>query len=198
MTASTGMDALAHAIEVYTSRNATPITDGLALHAMQLVKKYIIEAVNNCSSNKEAREKMLSASLMAGAAFGNSNVGSVHCLSEAIGGLYDAPHGILNAIFPPYVLENNIEANIERHADIAYALSVNKDLPLREAAKKGGELLFKIAEEVGISTFSELPTVNPDDFLHLAKVAKETPMDANNVKNMSEEVYLRMLKSTYK
>lgn len=95
--ASTGLDALTHAIEAYTCQIANPITDGLALHAIKLIKENLAEAVNN--RNEEARENMLIASLMAGIAFGNADTAGVHCISEAIGGKYDTPHGVANAVF---------------------------------------------------------------------------------------------------
>lgn len=196
VTASTGMDALTHAIEAYTSKAATLITDGLALYAIKLIKESLLKAVRN-GSNREAREKMLSASLIAGIAFGNSDVGSVHCISEAIGGLYDTPHGVANSIFLPYVFEQNIEANIKKHAEVSYALGADQNLPMSEAAAKGVELLFEMVEKVGIPKLSCFPNVNPNDFPYLAKIAKETPMDVDNARDMSEEDYLRIIRSAY-
>ncbi|RST58963.1 iron-containing alcohol dehydrogenase [Siminovitchia terrae] len=196
ITASTGMDALTHAIEAYTSRSSSPVTDALALHAIRLIKDYFLEAVQN-GANMEARENILSASLMAGIAFSQSNVGSVHCISEAAGGLYDAPHGVLNSIFLPYVFEFNMEANLEKHADVAYALGVDQNLPVREASKEGAKLLFEMVEKVGIPKFSDLPAVDPKDFAKLAKTSKETPMDADNVRSLTVEDYLTIIKNAY-
>lgn len=196
ITASTGMDALTHAIEAYTSRLATPMTDALALHAIKMIKDNLVEAVQN-GSNMGARKNMLVASMMAGVAFGNSDVGSVHCLSEALGGFYDAPHGVLNSIFLPYVFEYNIEANLEKHADVAYALGIDKNLSMKEAAYQGVQFLFELCDTVGISKFRDLPRVNPADFPMLAKVAKSTPMDASNAREMPEEDYLMILNKAY-
>jgi alcohol dehydrogenase len=196
ITASTGMDALTHAIEAYTSRLASPVTDALALHAIKLIRENLLEAVEN-GSNLEARENMMIASLIAGAAFGNSDVGSVHCISEAIGGLYDTPHGVANSIFLPYVFRHNIIADIERHATVAYALGADRNLPAAEAAEKGVELLFELSEKINIPRFRDLPSVNPDDFPALAKVSKNTPMDASNAREMSEEDYLAIIRMAY-
>lgn len=196
ITASTGMDALTHAIEAYTSRLATPMTDALALHAIKMIKDNLVEVVQN-GSNMEARKNMLVASMMAGVAFGNSDVGSVHCLSEALGGFYDAPHGVLNSIFLPYVFEYNIEANLEKHADVAYALGIDKNLSMEEAAYQGVQFLFELCDTVGIPKFRDLPRVNPADFPMLAKVAKSTPMDASNAREMPEEDYLMILNKAY-
>lgn len=196
ITASTGMDALTHAIEAYTSKSASPMTDALALHAIRLIKEFFFEAVQN-GSNMEAREGILSASLMAGIAFSNSNVGSVHCISEAAGGLYDAPHGVLNAIFLPYVFKFNIEANVQKHADVAYALGIDSNLSATDACKKGSALLFEMAEKAGIPKFADIPGVNPEDFEKLAKTSKETPMDVDNVRDLTIEDYLTIINDAY-
>ena len=98
LTASTGMDALTHAIEAYTGRLATPITDALALQAMKMIAASLPKAVAD-GSNHDARETMMMASVIAGMAFSNSDVASVHCIAEAIGGRYDTPHGVANSLF---------------------------------------------------------------------------------------------------
>lgn len=149
ITASTGMDALTHAIEAYTCRCASMITDGLALHAIKIIGANVAEAVQN-GANLEARENMLLGSLIAGIAFGNSDVASVHCISEAIGGMYDTPHGVANSIFLPYIFEFNVPANIERHAEVAYALGADRNLSPEEAAQKGIEILFAMSAQVNI------------------------------------------------
>ncbi|WP_153733441.1 iron-containing alcohol dehydrogenase, partial [Sporosarcina obsidiansis] len=91
--ASTGMDALTHAIEAYTCKVANPISDGMALHAIRLICGNLEKAVYG-KDNESARENMLIGSLIAGIAFGNADTASVHCVAEAIGGLYDTPHGV--------------------------------------------------------------------------------------------------------
>lgn len=196
ITASTGIDALTHAIEAYTSRVASPITDALALHSIRIIAEHLEEAVNN-GSNLEAREQMMTASSMAGAAFGNADVGSVHCLSEAIGGFYDAPHGVINAIFLPYVFEINCDADIKRHSDVGYALGVNQSLSDIEAVEKAKQILFALPTKLNIPSFNEISAVNPKDFKQLARTAKQTPMDINNSRELTEADYYSLLQKAY-
>lgn len=117
---STGMDALTHAVEGYTVSCAEPITDAAGLHAIEMIGKNIRSAV--FTDNQDSKSDMLLASLIAGISFGNSAVAGVHAMAEAIGGLYDTPHGVANAIFLPYVMEANYIADTYKHARIAAAL----------------------------------------------------------------------------
>jgi alcohol dehydrogenase len=119
--ASTGMDALTHAVEAYTVIPRTVITDTLAVQAITLVFDSLLTAYNDIAQPQQ-RESMMLASTLAGMAFGNSDVGAVHCIAETIGGLYDVPHGIANAIFLPSVMEYNLPASKERYAHIARLL----------------------------------------------------------------------------
>lgn len=198
VTASTGMDALTHAIEAYTSRFASPMTDALAYKAIVMIKENLEDLVRD-SKNQKAGQAMLNASMMAGIAFNNSNVGSVHCLSEAIGGYYDLPHGVLNSIFLPFVFRRNIKADQSRHAEIAYLLGAEKNFQSEEeAALEGFNIIMNLRESLKLSKFSELERVSPEDFKHLAKVAKETPMDESNAKELSEEEYLEIIEEAFK
>ena len=98
VTASTGIDALTHAIEGYTVTVTEPIAEALGLYAVELIAANLKEAVHN-GKNIEARSGMMLGSLLAGLSFSHSDVGSVHCMAEALGGMYDAPHGLCNAIY---------------------------------------------------------------------------------------------------
>lgn len=140
---------LTHAIEAYTCRVSNPISDGLALHAIRLISQYLRPAVLE-PGNLHAREQMLVASLIAGMAFGNADVGSVHCISEAIGGMYDTPHGVGNAIFLPFVFGHNRDADITRHAQVAYALGIDPNLSPAEAAEAAVGYLFQMSKDLGI------------------------------------------------
>lgn len=194
--ASTGMDALTHAIEAYTCRLASPITDGLALHAIKLISKNIVSAVHE--RNETARENMLVGSLLAGIAFGNSDIGSVHCISEAIGGLYDTPHGVANSIFLPYVFKHNISADEDRHAEVGYALGADSNLSKKDAANKASEILFELSDKVNIPRFHELDNVDPKDFPLIAENSKKNISDPSNAREMSVEDYLSLLQEAYK
>ncbi|MGO0059056.1 iron-containing alcohol dehydrogenase [Brevibacillus fluminis] len=194
--ASTGMDALTHAIEAYTARVANPISDALALHAIKLISENLLEAVHG-TENEQARENMLIGSLIAGAAFGNSDIGSVHCISEAIGGMYDTPHGVANAIFLPYVFKHNIAANVQRHAEIGYALGADRSLSHEAAAQAAVEILFAFSEKVNIPKFRHVKGVNPADFAVLAQNSKNNISDPNNAKEMTVDDYLHILEEAY-
>ncbi|WP_263141329.1 iron-containing alcohol dehydrogenase [Pseudomonas sp. RIT-PI-AD] len=194
--ASTGMDALTHAIEAYTGKPANPISDGLALHAIRLISRYLLPAVRD-ADNREAREQMLIASLIAGMAFGNADIASVHCISEAIGGLYDTPHGVGNAIFLPFVFSHNRDADLQRHADVAYALGVDPTLDAATAAEKAVERLFEMSRELGIPRFGQVPGVREQDFALIAEKSKSNISDASNAKPMTHESYLAIIREAY-
>ena len=111
LTAATGMDALAHAVEAYTCKKANPITDALALKAVAMIAGSLRTAVRD-GADVEARSALLLGSTIAGMAFGNSTVGAGHCVGEALGGLYDTPHGGAVAVFLPAVFRFNSAADL--------------------------------------------------------------------------------------
>lgn len=193
ITAATGMDALTHAIEAYTCRRASPITDALALHAVRLIGAHLATAVHD-GANRAAREKMMTASVIAGIAFSNSDVAAVHCIAEAIGGRYDTPHGVANSLFLPYLFAHNTEAAPDRHAEIAVALGVaREDQPAREAAAAGAGALADLAREIGIPRFAELPGIRPDEFPWIAAASVANLSNASNAREMTEADYQALL-----
>src|SRR5699024_5871837 len=151
---------------------ANPITDGLALHAIKLIKENLVDAVHD--GNEAARENMLIASLLAGIAFGNADTAGVHCISEAIGGKYDTPHGIANSIFLPYIFHHNLDANYKKHGEIGYVLGVDSHKPLIEAAHETVEILLNFNKRLKIPKFYELDKVNRKDFQQLAQTAVQS------------------------
>ena len=108
LTAATGMDALTHAIEGYTAKVSEPLADAAALYAIELVTKYLKTAVFE-GTDMEARAGMLLGSVLAGIAFSHSDVASVHCIAEALGGKYDTAHGVCNAVVLPAQMEYNMD-----------------------------------------------------------------------------------------
>lgn len=122
LTATTGLDVLTHAIESYVSVAATPLTDVYSLNSIKLVSNYLRPSVGS-QLNKTAKEKMAMASLQAGLAFSNAILGAVHAMSHAIGGRYLLPHGDINAILLPYVIEYNYVATPQRFLAIAKVLN---------------------------------------------------------------------------
>ncbi|WP_153732758.1 iron-containing alcohol dehydrogenase [Sporosarcina obsidiansis] len=150
LVASTGMDALTHAIEGYVSRNGSIITDALNLHAVRVISEAILEASSD-TTNTSAMNRMIQASTTTGIGMSNGGLGLVHGISHAIGAQYDAPHGIVNAILLPYVLEYNWIANPKKFADIAQALRVNTSgMSTEDAAKAGVKRVKELTKEVGI------------------------------------------------
>jgi alcohol dehydrogenase class IV len=135
ITAFTAMDALTHAIEAVTSISANPISDGLGLHAIRLITKYLPEAMKN-PDNIEARGHLLIASTMAGMSFINALPGGVHAMAYSLGALYGIPHGLANSMMLPHVMEYNLEEKPDRFVLIADAMGVNVDkLTTQEAAR---------------------------------------------------------------
>jgi alcohol dehydrogenase len=123
LTAMTGMDALTHAIEAYVDKEWSPATDGLALQAIRLIRDKLLLACAQ-PDNLQARGAMLAASCLAGIAFSHSMVGMVHGIAHALGGVYHIPHGLANALVLPEVMAYNLDARLDRYADIAEALGV--------------------------------------------------------------------------
>src|SRR5512138_79936 len=146
LTAATGMDALTHAVEAYVSTIATPITDACAIKAIELIAKYLSAAVAN-GENLEARVRMAYAEYLAGMAFNNASLGYVHSMAHQLGGFYNLPHGVCNAILLPAVCEFNLIACPERFADIAVALGENiNGLSVTEAAEKAIASIRKLSK----------------------------------------------------
>jgi len=150
LTASTGMDALTHAIEAYVAALANPVTDACALAAIKLVVEWLPQAVGN-GANLEARDKMAYAEYLAGVAFNNAGIGIVHAMAHQPGALLNKPHGVCNAILLPHGCTFNLIACPQKYADIAVAMGVNvAGLSTMEAAEKGIEAIRKLSKDVGI------------------------------------------------
>jgi len=150
LTAATGMDALTHAVEAYVSTIATPITDACAIKAIQLVAEYLAPAVAN-GQNLEARDKMAYAEYLAGMAFNNASLGYVHAMAHQLGGFYNLPHGVCNAILLPAVCEFNVISNPKRFADIAVAMGEDiSGLAPMDAAAVGIAAIRKLSKAIGI------------------------------------------------
>ncbi|OSI15324.1 iron-containing alcohol dehydrogenase [Neisseria dumasiana] len=164
LTAATGMDALTHAVEAYVSTIASPITDACAVKAIELIARYLPTAVKE-PKNKEAREKMAYAQFLAGMAFNNASLGYVHAMAHQLGGFYDLPHGVCNALLLPHVERFNQQAAKERLDEIGTILSKNND------DLKGLDVIdaiTKLARIVGIPKSLKELGVKKEDFGVLA------------------------------
>ena len=164
LTAATGMDALTHAVEAYVSTIASPITDACALKAIALVARYLPTAVRE-PNNKEAREQMAYAQFLAGMAFNNASLGYVHAMAHQLGGFYDLPHGVCNALLLPHVEAFNMSVASERLNEVGQVLGANNSdlqgLDVIAAIKK-------LADIVGIPKSLEELGVKREDFDTLA------------------------------
>jgi alcohol dehydrogenase len=150
ITAIVGMDALTHAMEAYTSRAATPISDLNALAAIELIGDNLRQAVAH-GENLEAREGMLLGSYLAGLALAQAGVGAVHAMAYPLGAFFDIPHGEANATLLPFVLRFNLMACPERFATMGYALAeMPEDLTTREAAEACVDEVMELSLDIGI------------------------------------------------
>lgn len=186
VTAASGIDALVHAIEAYLSVHASPITDALALHAMKMISTNLPKAYAN-PNHLEAREAMVTASLMAGMSFGNAGVGAVHALAYPLGGRFNIAHGVSNALLLPYVMEWNKISSLERFVDIAAALGVDTHrLSKDEAADAAIVAMRRLSSYVEIPSSLQAFDIPEDVLPQLAEDAlKVTRLLANNPRTLS-------------
>ena len=189
LTAATGMDALTHAIEAVFSKGATPVTDKDAVWAIRVIMENLPVAVRN-GADEKARTMMAYAENVAGMAFSNAGLGMVHAMAHALGGHYNLPHGVCNAVLLPYVLnfdmmKSEFAPRFEVLAD-AMGLSYNAG----SAAQAVVSAIVSMNAEIGISPkLSDLEGVNPDDFQALTALAMhDTCMTTNLVPLTASDV----------
>jgi len=164
LTAATGMDALTHAVEAYVSIIATPVTDACALKAIELIFKYLRTAVAN-GDNFEARDGMTYAQLLAGMAFNNASLGYVHAMAHQLGGFYDLPHGVCNAILLPHVQRFNLISNPQRFVDMAVAMGEPVEgMSVRAAAEKALDAIALLSADIRIPAGLKELDVKEKDF----------------------------------
>lgn len=186
--AATGIDALTHAVEAYTCKAAVPHTDAYAIHAVKLIAANLENAVKN--RDAESCEAMMLGSTLAGIAFGYSDVAAVHCMAEALGGRYDMPHGVANAVLLPTVTEYNLPSNYKKYAEIADAMGMDvADKSERAAAEECVKGLKNLCEAVGISPMSSYEQIKPEDFPSLAEAAMKNVSTPSNPREMSVQAF---------
>ncbi len=167
LTAATGMDALTHAVESYVSTAATPLTDACAVKAIELIARYLPTAVSE-PKNQEAREKMAYAQFLAGMAFNNASLGYVHAMAHQLGGFYDLPHGVCNALLLPHVEAFNMGAASGKLNEVGAILQANNP---QLAGLDPVAAIKKLADIVGIPKSLEELGVKREDFDVLAENA---------------------------
>jgi alcohol dehydrogenase len=187
LTAATGMDALTHAIEAYVSIAATPITDACAIKAIELIQANLIAAVND-GKNMQAREQMAYAQFLAGMAFNNASLGYVHAMAHQLGGFYDLPHGVCNALLLPHVQEYNAQVAAPRLKDVAKALGVDVNAMTDEQGAKAAITAIKsLSVAVDIPANLTLLGVNAADIPTLADNALKDACGFTNPKQATHE-----------
>ena len=171
LTATTGMDALTHAVEAYIGRSTTKETRRLALEATRLVFENVYDAYSD-GKNHIARENMLHAAYKAGIAFSKSYVGYIHALAHSLGGLYGTPHGLANTVIMPYVLEAYGKSIYKKlHKLGVYAEVCDEKESHEIGAKKFIDAIKKLNSSMGIS--DKIEGIKKEDILSLSKHAEK-------------------------
>lgn len=171
VTAETGMDALTHAIESYTSPKANIQTDLYALKAIELIGSSLRRAVSD-GNDVSARENMALGSVFAGISLANAGVGAVHACAYPLGARFNMSHGVTNALLLPYIMEKNLIGDLHKFANIAKALGVvNCQASLREEAFLSVKAVFELSQDIGIPQKLNEFGVCKDDISMLAEAA---------------------------
>lgn len=193
LTASTGMDALTHAIEGYTTKGANTITDMFNLKAIELIAQSLRGAVEN---TPEGREGMALGQYLTGMGFSNCGLGIVHSMAHGLGALYDTPHGVANAIILPTVMEYNKDAVGEKLRAVAKAMGVadTEKMSKEEYQKAAIDAVKKLAEDVGIP--KDLKNImKPEDVEFLSQSAMDDACRPGNPRDPKLEDIQELFKS---
>lgn len=191
LTAWTGMDALSHAIECYTCAYAQPVTDAVALFAIELIAQNLRKAVAY-GHNLEARYNMAMAACLAGMSYGTESAGAIHAMAQTFGGYIDAHHGYLTAVMMPVVMEYNWMGCPEKYARIALAMGEDtRGLKLEDAAKLAVKAVRELVADLEIPPLSSTGATRSDIPL-LAKMAYEDPQTIGNPRDLTYESYVMM------
>ena len=185
LTASTGMDALTHAIEGYITKGAWEMTDMFHLKAIELISKNLRGA---CENTKEGREGMALGQYIAGMGFSNVGLGIVHSMAHALGAVYDTPHGVANAILLPTVMEYNAPCTGTKYKDIAIAMGVEgvENMSQEEYRKAAVDAVKKLSADVGIPADLKA-IVKKEDVDFLAQSAMDDACRPGNPKDPTFE-----------
>jgi len=198
LTAATGMDALTHAVEAYVSTAANPITDACAEKAITMISEWLSPAVAN-GENLEARDAMSYAQYLAGMAFNNASLGYVHAMAHQLGGFYNLPHGVCNAILLPHVCEFNLIACPDRYAKIAELMGVNtQDMTVTQAAHAAINAIRELSSSIGIpSGLAELG-VKEEDLSIMAENAQKDACMLTNPRKANHSQVVNIFKAALK
>lgn len=196
LTASTGMDALTHAIEGYITKGAWELTDTLHLKAIEIISRSLRSAVNN---EPKGREDMALGQYIAGMGFSNVGLGIVHGMAHPLGAFYDTPHGIANAVILPYVMEYNASCTGEKYKEIARVMGVKDvdNMSVEEYRKAAVDAVKKLSEDIGIPKTLKEIGVKEEDLHDLAESAFADACTPGNPRDTSVEEIYELYKSIY-
>lgn len=190
VTAAPGIDAFTHALEAFVSTQSHAISDMYAMEALDLISRNLGMAYAN-GANIEARSAMLMGSLLAGKALATAGVGLVHAMAYPLGGMFNVPHGLANAVLLPYVVDFNVVGNPEKFARIADIMGYDvMDLPMREAGRMAVDAVYDLNQDVDIpKTLDELG-IPETDIPRMAEIALTVtrPVENNPRKPSLEDV----------
>lgn len=196
VTAGTGMDALAHAIECYTCAYAQPLSDSVALLAMEYVGQYLRIAFAQ-GNNIEARYKMSMAAMLGALAYGTESAGAAHAMSQSAGGVHNVPHGPLTARLLGPVMEYNAIGEPHKFARIAQALGEDtRGLSVWQAADRAVEAVMQLTKDVEIPSLQELGFTE-DETPMLAKIAFEDPQTIGNPRDLTQQSYEKIYRRAF-
>lgn len=196
VTAGTGMDALAHAIECYTCAYAQPLPDSVALNAMEYVARHLRVAFAQ-GHNVQARYGMSMAAMLGALAYGTESAGAAHAMSQSAGGVHDVPHGALTARLLGPVMEYNYLGEPQKFARIAQALGEDvHGLNVWEAAEKAVEAVYRLTEDLEIPSLQELGFTE-DEIPYLAEIAFKDPQTIGNPRDLSVKAYEKIWKRAF-
>lgn len=196
VTAGTGTDALAHAVECYTMAYAQPFSDAVALQAMEYVSQYLRIAFAQ-GNNEEARYKMSMAAMLGGMAYGTDSAGAAHAMSQTAGGVRDVPHGALTGRLLAPVMEYNYMGEPQRFARIAQALGEDVfGLSVWEAADRAVDAVYRLTEDVELPTLQDLGFTE-DDIPMLAELAVNDPQTIGNPRDIDYDGYVKVYQRAF-
>lgn len=192
LTASTGLDALTHAIEGLITKGAWEMSDMFEIKAIEMIARYLETAVNE-PTNAEARNGMAVAQYIAGMAFSNVGLGVVHGMAHPLGAIFDIPHGVANALLLPVIMEFNAPAALDKYVDIAKAMNVYTSGMSREAAAHAAvEAVKSLAIRVGIPQHLSELGIEEEDLERLSEAAFADVCTPGNPREVSKEIILEL------
>jgi choline dehydrogenase len=196
VTAGTGMDALAHAVECFTCAYAQPLPDSVALLAMEYISQYLRIAFAQ-GHNVEARYKMSMAAMLGALAYGTESAGAAHAMSQSAGGVHDVPHGALTARLLGPVMAYNLKGEPQKFARIAQAMGEDvRGLSVWQAAEKAVEAVLRLTEDVEIPTLQQLG-FGEEEVPMLAEIAFKDPQTIGNPRDLSLQSYVKIYTDTF-